>query len=74
MMKLKGSCITDLCRNGVNDIAKGIGGDGFRDHSSLQRYFRDINVLAVHAFLDIDTAAQTAGCMRLGLPIEDLLV
>ena len=73
-MKLKGSHITDLCRNSVNDIAKGIGGDGFRDHSSLQRYFRDINVLAVHAFLDIDTAAQTAGCMRLGLPVEDLLV
>lgn len=73
-MKLRGAQITDLCRNGVNDIARGIGGDGFRDHSPLQRYFRDINVLAVHAFLDIDTAAQTAGCVRLGLPVEDPLV
>lgn len=73
-MKLRGSHITDLCRNGVNDIAKGIGGDGFRDHSPLQRYFRDINVLAVHAFLDIETAAQTSGCLRLGLPVEDPLI
>lgn len=73
-MKMKGSYITDLCRNGVNDIARGIGGDGFRDHSPLQRYFRDINVLAVHAFLDIDTAAQTTGCLRLGLPTDDPLI
>lgn len=73
-MKLKASHITDLCRNGVNDIAKGIGGDGFRDHSPLQRYFRDINVLAVHAFLDIDTATQTAGRLRLGLPVDDPLI
>ncbi len=73
-MKMKGSYITDLCRNGVNDIAKGIGGDGFRDHSPLQRYFRDINVLAVHAFLDIDTAAETTGCLHLGLPTDDPLI
>jgi 3-hydroxy-9,10-secoandrosta-1,3,5(10)-triene-9,17-dione monooxygenase len=73
-MKMKGAYITDLCRNGVNDIAKGIGGDGFRDHSPLQRYFRDINVLAVHAFLDIDTAAETTGCLRLGLPTDDPLI
>lgn len=72
--KMKGSYITDLCRNGVNDIARGIGGDGFRDHSPLQRYFRDINVLAVHAFLDIDTAAQTTGCLRLGLETDDPLI
>ncbi|MFA7595276.1 MAG: acyl-CoA dehydrogenase family protein [Novosphingobium sp.] len=73
-MKMKGAYITDLCRNGVNDIAKGIGGDGFRDHSPLQRYFRDINVLAVHAFLDIDTAAETTGCLHLGLPTDDPLI
>ena len=73
-MKMKGAYITDLCRNAVNDIARGIGGDGFRDDSPLQRYFRDINVLAVHAFLDIETAAQTTACLRLGLPTSDPLI
>ncbi|MBL6751145.1 MAG: hydroxylase [Nevskia sp.] len=73
-MKLKAAFITDLCRNGVNDIARGIGGDGFRDASPLQRYFRDINMLAVHAFLDIDNAAETYGRLTLGLPIEDPLI
>jgi 3-hydroxy-9,10-secoandrosta-1,3,5(10)-triene-9,17-dione monooxygenase len=70
-MKLKAAFVTDLCRAGVNDIARGIGGDGFRDHCPLQRYFRDINMLAVHAFLDIDTAAETYGRLVLGQAIDD---
>ena len=37
----------------VNDLARGFGGDGFCAQSPLQRYFRDINMLAVHALLDI---------------------
>ncbi len=73
-MKLKAAYITDLCRNAVNDLARGFGGDGFRDQSPLQRYFRDINMLAVHAFLDIDTAAETFGRLTLGLPAEDPLL
>jgi 3-hydroxy-9,10-secoandrosta-1,3,5(10)-triene-9,17-dione monooxygenase len=73
-MKLKAAFISDLCRNGINDIARGIGGDGFRDASPLQRYFRDVNMLAVHAFLDIDTAAESYGRMTLGLPPEDVLL
>ncbi len=73
-MKLKASYITDLCRNAINDLARGFGGDGFREQSPLQRYFRDINMLAVHAFLDIDTAAETYGRMTLGLPAEDRLL
>ncbi len=73
-MKLKAAFITDLCRDGINDIVRGIGGDGFRDASPLQRYFRDVNMLAVHAFLDIDTAAESYGRMALGLPPEDMLL
>lgn len=73
-MKLKAAFMTDLCRNAVNDLARGFGGDGFRDESPLQRYFRDLNMLAVHAFLDIDTAAETYGRMVLGLPLEDRMV
>ena len=73
-MKLKAAFITDLCRDGINDIVRGIGGDGFRDALPLQRYFRDVNMLAVHAFLDIDTAAESYGRMTLGLPPEDMLI
>lgn len=73
-MKLKAAFITDLCRNAINDLARGFGGDGFREQSPLQRYFRDINMLAVHAFLDIDTAAETAGRLALELPTDDPLL
>lgn len=69
-MKLRAAHIADLCRNGMNDIVHGMGGDGFREHSPLQRYFRDINVVALHAFLDIDNASETAGRLALDLPIE----
>ncbi|MFT4564845.1 MAG: 3-hydroxy-9,10-secoandrosta-1,3,5(10)-triene-9,17-dione monooxygenase [Gammaproteobacteria bacterium] len=73
-MKLKAAFITDLCRNAINDLARGFGGDGFRDHNPLQRYFRDINLLAVHAFLDIDNSAETYGRLMLGLPAEERLL
>lgn len=73
-MKLKAAFIASLCRDGINDIVRGIGGDGFRDASPLQRYFRDVNMLAVHAFLDIDTAAESFGRITLGLPPDDPLI
>ena len=73
-MKLRAALLTDFCRNALNDLARGFGADGFREESPLQRYFRDVNMLAVHAFLDIDTAAETFGRLTLGLPAEDLLL
>jgi 3-hydroxy-9,10-secoandrosta-1,3,5(10)-triene-9,17-dione monooxygenase len=74
LMKLKAAHIVDLCRNAMNDIVRGIGGDGFRERSPLQRYFRDINVLALHAFLDIDTASESFGRIALDVPVEDPLI
>jgi 3-hydroxy-9,10-secoandrosta-1,3,5(10)-triene-9,17-dione monooxygenase len=73
-MKLKAAFITDLCRNAINDLARGFGGDGFREQSPLQRYFRDINMLAVHAFLDIDTATETYGRLTLALSADDAML
>jgi 3-hydroxy-9,10-secoandrosta-1,3,5(10)-triene-9,17-dione monooxygenase len=73
-MKLRAAHITDLCRDAINDVARGIGGDGFRDDSPLQRHWRDLNTVAAHAYLDIDTATETAGRLALDLPIEDRLV
>lgn len=72
--KLTAAFITDLCRNTLNDVVRGIGGDGYRTDSPIQRFHRDLDVLSVHAFLDIDTASETAGRFALGLPITDPLV
>ncbi|AWG97465.1 hydroxylase [Rhodococcus ruber Chol-4] len=73
-MKLKAAYMTDLCRNALNDIVRGIGGDGFRTASPIQRFHRDLSVLAVHAFLDIDTASETMGRFTLDLPVADPLL
>ena len=73
-MKLQASFLSDFCRNAVNELARGFGADGFRDASPLQRYFRDLNMLAVHAFLAIETAAETAGRLALGLQPEDPII
>ncbi|GAB6919723.1 acyl-CoA dehydrogenase family protein [Rhodococcus erythropolis] len=73
-MKLKAAFLTDLCRTSVNEIVKGIGGDGFRTSSPIQRFHRDLSVLGVHAFLDIDTAAETTGRFTLDLPVADPLL
>jgi 3-hydroxy-9,10-secoandrosta-1,3,5(10)-triene-9,17-dione monooxygenase len=73
-MKMRAAFIVDLCRNAVNELARGFGGDGFRNSSPLQRYFRDINTLAVHAFIDIDTAGESFGRLTLGQPTDDPLL
>ena len=72
--KLQASMITDACLDSINEMARGVGGDAFRDDASFQRYFRDMNVVARHAFLDSETAAESYGKLVLGLPISDLLI
>jgi len=73
-MKMRAAYIVDMCRNEVNELARGFGGDGFRSKSPLQRYFRDVNTLAVHAFIDIDTAAESFGRLSLGQSTDDPLI
>jgi 3-hydroxy-9,10-secoandrosta-1,3,5(10)-triene-9,17-dione monooxygenase len=73
-MKMQAAYIVDLCRNAVNELARGFGGDGFRTQSPLQRYFRDINMLSVHAFIDYDTASESFGRLTLGQTADDPLL
>jgi len=73
-MRLKAAYLADLCRNALSDMVRGIGGDGFRTASPIQRFHRDLSVLAVHAFLDIDPAAEVAGRFALDLPVSDPLL
>ena len=69
-IKSRVAAITDYCWNGINELMNGAGGNAFRTSSTLQRYFRDINMLHVHGFLDIESASETYGRMILGLGPE----
>lgn len=73
-MKLRSAFIANMCRDAANDIVRGVGADGFRDASPLQRFHRDLSVLATHAFLDIDTATETMSRFVLDLPVTDRLL
>lgn len=73
-IKLHAAMLTTYCLDSVNEMARGVGGDAFRDEAPFQRYFRDMNTVARHAFLDPDTAGETVGRIELGLPFSDPLV
>jgi 3-hydroxy-9,10-secoandrosta-1,3,5(10)-triene-9,17-dione monooxygenase len=73
-IKLHAAMVTMFCLDSVNEMARSVGGDAFRDEAPFQRYFRDINTVARHAFLDPDTAAETYGKLELGLPVADPLI
>ena len=73
-MKLHAALLTQMCLDSVNDMARGVGGDSFRDDARFQRYFRDLNVVARHAFLDAETAGESYAKLLLGLPISDPLI
>ena len=73
-IKLHASMLTTFCLDSVNEMARGVGGDAFRDEAPFQRYFRDMNTVARHAFLDPDTAGETVGRFELGLPVNDPLI
>lgn len=73
-MKLDAALITENCLDSVNEMARGVGGDSFRNDAPFQRYFRDINVVARHAFLDSETAGESYGKLVLGLPVNDPLI
>lgn len=72
--KLHAAMVTNFCLDSVNEMARCVGGDAMRNEAPFQRYFRDINTVGRHAFLDPDTAGETFGKLELGLPITDALV
>lgn len=73
-MKLHAAMLTNLCLDSINEMARGVGGDSFRDEARFQRYFRDLNVVARHAFLDLETAGESYAKLLLGLPVTDPLI
>jgi 3-hydroxy-9,10-secoandrosta-1,3,5(10)-triene-9,17-dione monooxygenase len=73
-IKLHAAMVTNFCLDSVNEMARSVGGDGFRDEAPFQRFFRDINMVSRHAFLDPDTAGETYGKLSLGLSHTDPLI
>ena len=73
-IKLHAALVTNFCLDSVNEMARSVGGDAFRDEAPFQVFFRDLNTVARHAFLDPDTAGESYGKLRLGLPVSDLLI
>jgi 3-hydroxy-9,10-secoandrosta-1,3,5(10)-triene-9,17-dione monooxygenase len=72
--KLHAAMVTNFCLDSVNDMARSVGGDAFRDEAPFQRFFRDINTVGRHAFLDPDTAGESYGKLQLGLPVADPVI
>lgn len=73
-IKLHAAMVTNFCLDSVNEMARSVGGDAFRDEAPFQRFFRDINTVARHTFLDPDTAGESYGKLELGLPVSDPLI
>lgn len=67
-LKAHSALIVDMVRDGINEMVRGAGADAMRDGTLLQRYFRDITFLSLHAFFDTDAATETYGRLLLGLP------
>jgi len=66
-LKLRAGYISNLCRDTMNEIMARCGTSSFRRDEPLQRFFRDLNTLATHAFVDWDVSQELFGRHRFGL-------
>ena len=66
-LKTLAAFITQHCRRSVSDMIAHSGTSNFHNERPLQRFFRDINTLASHAFWDSDATMELYGRDRLGL-------
>lgn len=73
-LKARASYICDQCREGVNNIASYSGTHNFALSSPIQRFFRDINTIATHAFIDREVGYEQLGRHLLGLAPNSPLI
>ena len=66
-LKARAGFIVEHCRNSINRMVHTSGSTSFRINAPLQRFFRDINVLATHAFWDWSVCREQMGRVKLGL-------
>lgn len=73
-LKASAAFITEHCRLAVSDMINHAGTSSFHNAEPLQRFFRDINTLATHAFWSWDTSRELYGRHRLGLEPNNPLI
>ena len=73
-LKARAGFIVDLCRRTANDLIHHSGASNFAVSAPAQRYFRDFNLLATHAFYEWDVCREQLGRARLGLAPNHPLV
>lgn len=70
-LKLKGltAFISKHSRETVNAMMGASGASSFHNDQALQRIWRDLNTVSVHAFVDWDATRELHGKHHLGLPL-----
>ena len=66
-LRTQAAMIAEMCRDGVNDIVRGSGADSLRDGTAMQRYFRDVGILSLHNYFDVEALTEAHGRTILGL-------
>lgn len=64
----------DLCRRAVNDMINRGGSSMFLSDRPLQRFFRDMNMIAIHAHWDCEVGFEQMGRHFVGLEPNNPLV
>jgi len=65
--KARSAALVDHCKEAINDLVTGSGASAFRTDSRMQRAFRNVNMIGVHAFFDYDSSMEGYGRLLLGL-------
>lgn len=73
-LKAINGLMVDHCRRAVNEMMNRAGASSFHVSGQLQRMFRDINMLSIHAYWDWETAFEQAGRHMVGLEPNNPLV
>lgn len=72
--KLRAGLICEMCRTSVNDMMARAGTSAFKLEAPLQRFFRDLNTLATHVFIERESAYELWGRHRLGYEPNNPLI
>ena len=67
LLKGQSGFLVDHCRRASGEMMRHAGARGFRRESPVQRFARDLNMLASHAFWDWDASREQIGRNRVGL-------
>jgi 3-hydroxy-9,10-secoandrosta-1,3,5(10)-triene-9,17-dione monooxygenase len=60
--------IVELCTEAVDTIFRSAGTSATRKGESVERCFRDINMIRTHVTMQFERTWENVGQMRLGLP------